>query len=148
MDHFLIYFKNYWDAMKGPYALVNEWGTKTTRFHQIVKPRDTLWVIIQAGPSAPDEWRLLQKIQIESLYRDPANEYSYRARGDEKASSIFDPKVQSDLVPLLKRLNFASGKKIELSGRKIAKALQFIRKLCEEDTALLSKYATSLARIT
>ena len=73
---------------------------------------------------------------------------SYQIVGDPKQSLSFDIRKQSDLTPVLRKLNFVTGKKILASGAKIAHTLQCIRPLASEDSALLQHYSKDLPTVS
>jgi hypothetical protein len=144
MSDFLAYLQHYWNDVRKPENLLPGWGTKGAYFHKEVMPGDVIWVITTGGPEYPEEWRLLQRIHISELYDEPTNEYRYRARENRQLSQVFDPNLQANMETLLKKLHFASGKSITLSGRRIGRALRRIRRLSEADALLLEQYAKGL----
>jgi hypothetical protein len=142
MSHFLGYMQHYWKSHQGPWDVEPGWGTQSEYFHRIIEPGDILWIVVTGGPNYPNEWRLLQRIEIVEKHYENGHAYPYQANGDPKKSRVFDPDLQLDFALLLKRLEFASGKKIYFSGRRIGLALQSIRRLTDKDGKLLEEYAS------
>lgn len=147
MTHHLGYMQHYWETRKSPLNVVHAWGTKSDYLAGVIEPGDTLWIIVTGGPKYPEEWRLLQRIEIDHLYFDGENPYPYRVKGDPDQSKVFDPEGQDDLTPLLKNLEFASGRSIQLMGRRIGLTLQKIRSLSEADAILLENYSRGLKTV-
>ena len=142
----LLYWKFFWkDFRRNPLSLNHDWYTKSIYFFDQVSPGDSLWVVVRAGLGPPNntEWRLLQRIVIYKLTIEQC-ERPYHAIGDIRRSQHFDIRTQSDLTPLLHKLEFVSGKKILGKGGKIGQSLQSIRPLSKKDSNLLEQYAKSL----
>lgn len=78
------------------------------------------------------------------MYHDPQDATPYCAKGSIEKSKVFYPDTQADLTPLLKKLEFASGKRIEQHGRRIGLKLQSLRRLTDNDGARLQEYARGL----
>jgi hypothetical protein len=147
MTHFLGYMQHFWnvDSHHGYLQTVKHaWGTLSDYFHKLVKEGDTLWIVVSGGPQFPGEWRLLQVVEIEERYYDPKDPTPYCAKGSIERSKVFYPDRQADLTPLLKELDFDSGKKIEQEGRRVGLTLQSLRRLTDEDGKLLQEYASRL----
>jgi hypothetical protein len=147
MTHFLGYMQHFWkvDSHHGhPQTVNHAWGTLSDYFHKLVHEGDTLWIVVTGGLRYPDEWRLLQVVAIDEKYYDPQNPTPYCAQGNVEKSKVFYPDSQADLTPLLRELEFASGKQIEEQGRQIGLKLQSLRRLTDSDGKLLQEYANRL----
>jgi len=77
----------------------------------------------------------------------PSEHGPYRIVGDAQQSQIFDPDLQANFVPVLKQLQFASGRNITLHDREIGRAIQTARRLSTSDTTLLKKHALTLTPV-
>jgi hypothetical protein len=148
MSDCLMYWKFFWTDYEGdPEVLNDEWYTKSEHFFKQVKPGDNLWVVVSGGTDYADEWRLLQRIHVRKLkFEGSKYERPYHASGDPTKSSKFDIDRQSDLTPLLHKLEFASGRRIKTKGRLIGRSLQAIRPLSDDDVVRLEDYAKGLKR--
>lgn len=147
MTHFLGYMVHFWrkNSHHGHPQTVNHgWGTFSDYFHKRVGKRDTLWIVVAGSPNNPNEWRLLQVVEIEEKYYNFEDPTPYCAKGSIEKSKVFYPDRQADLTLLLKKLEFASGKKIEQEGRRIGLTLQSLRRLTDNDAKLLQEYANGL----
>jgi hypothetical protein len=110
-----------------------------------LKRGDNLWIVVTGGKDYPDEWRLLQRINIREVREEHSeDEFPYHAIGNRKDSPKFDIAAQSNLTPLLHKLEFTSGKRIKADGRLIGCAVQTIRPLSDADIDLLQQYAKRL----
>ncbi len=149
MTDYLVYWQSFWNDVDDPAEVVHDWYTKNETFYNQIERGDNLWVVVSGGQDSPGEWRLLQRIYVAS--RDPHLQQSqygpYHVIGDEQQGKVFDPSLQPDFAPLLKKLRFASGNRITLSGGQIGQALQSIRRLSDSDVVLLREYAEMLKPI-
>jgi hypothetical protein len=146
MSDCLVYWKFLWGPFKGNlHGLNYEWFSRNENLLRQLKRGDNLWVVVTGGAKFPDEWRLLQRINVRAV-RDEGceSEFPYHAIGDRKNSPVFEIEAQSDLSPRLHDLEFASGKRIQLEGRLIGRALQTIRPLSGADIDLLQQYTKGL----
>lgn len=150
MTDYLLYWKTFWDAERDLDAEGHDWHTNDESFHRNISSGDNLWVVVTGGDGYPYEWRLLARSRVLSPDPTPfSSRYgNYHIIADERNSQYFDIKRQSDITPLLKRLEFASGTRIAVDGRKIGNTLQKARKLTEVDSALLGRYAETLPALT
>jgi hypothetical protein len=148
MADYLAYWQTYWDDYPKLRPLDFDWYTNDARFHAAVQPGDTIWVVVSAGPDLPSEWRLLQRVEV--LRPDPAEVVSrygkFHVYADTSRSEAFDLRGQQDLTPLLKRLEFKSGKSIAYDGNKIGQAIQRPRGLASADRELLQSYTAKIRK--
>ncbi|CAG1770147.1 hypothetical protein BAC2_00847 [uncultured bacterium] len=144
MTDYLAYWKNYKDDADSPADVSRNWRTKLKWFYTCVETNDHLWVVISGGHDDPSEWQLLQQICVKTREIEKSRYGKYHIIGDKKRSQVFDPKVQPDFALVLKKLDFASGKKIALEGKRIGQAIQTIRRLSDSDCVLLDDYSKTL----
>ena len=146
MSHFLAYLQHDREDVKHPANVNPGWGTQTEYVHQMVEPGDTIWVVTRGGPGHEQAWRLLQKVVVARNWYDTERKdnFRYRVAEDEALSAVYDPEDQTDLTPLLHKLDFASGKRITASGAKIGQSLQTVRPLTWHSGGLLEAYAAKL----
>ena len=69
MTHYLAYMQHYWETRKTPPHVVHGRGTKGNYLPEMIEQGDTLWIIVTGGPEYPEEWRLLQRIEVTQFYR-------------------------------------------------------------------------------
>jgi hypothetical protein len=100
---------------------------------------------VWGGEDHSDEWRLAQRISVKEIR---SNNGEFHTKGDVKNSQTFDVDKQSDLTPILRKLNFASGKRITARGKLIGRSIQRNRPLAESDVVLLEQYAKKLKTIS
>lgn len=147
MPDFLMYWKYFWrDEADDPDSFNDNWHTQNEHFFNKVEQGDSLWVVISGGRHYPAEWRLLQRIIVQEKFADYDLDRPYGITGNVEQGQKFDIATQSDLTPVLHRLEFVSGKKITATGKAIGNTLQAIRPLAKSDSALLRRYALNLAR--
>jgi len=109
---------------------------------------ENLWIVVFDTLPPPGDWLLIEKISVMEKKHTPELPRSYQIVGDPKQSLSFDIRKQSDLTPVLRKLNFVTGKTILASGAKIAHTLQCIRPLTSEDSALLQHYSKDLPTVS
>jgi hypothetical protein len=137
-----VYWKDFWVEFEeyGHDALDLLWHTSNQRFFDQVQPGDNLWIVVFW---APDEWRLIQRLHIRRLRIESGYERPYHAIGDDR-SQTFRLDRQPDFAPILRKLEFVSGKRIKAMGRLIGRSLQTSRPLSEGDIHLLRNYTKKL----
>ena len=149
----IAYWKNFWRDLEihGPEIIIPEWHTSNEGVFNNLAVGNNIWVIVQAGDDYPDEWRLLQKVNIESLEIDTredkyeVEEYGhFHADGDKELSKIFDIDDQKDFTPILHHLEFARGRRLNARGKLVGRSFQSLRPLTENDGRLLEAYSKSL----
>lgn len=146
MANYLLYWKYFWDDIaKNPTDFNDNWHTKQEGFWYKVNEGDNLWVVVSGGSDFPDEWRLLHKIVAQEKF-DNLTGRRYEIKGNTVSSQRFEVSSQSDLTTLLQKLEFESGKKIQVSGRAIGNTIQANRPLTENDGLFLEEYAQNLER--
>jgi hypothetical protein len=140
----LVYWKVYWQQTErfGKSAVTPDWDTKYEYFPDQVEPGDNIWVVMRDG----DRWSLIQRISIKKIILNRENGI-WDVKGDRSKSETFDIQNQPDFTPILRRLNFASGKKITKSGAWIGTQIQRPRPLSDADVILLNKYARTLQKV-
>jgi hypothetical protein len=147
MTDYLMYWKYFWqDMQEHPDSFNDKWHTRNESFFNQVERGNSLWVVVSGGLRYPEEWRLLQRIVVAEKFVNYDYERPYGILGDPGKGQKFDIEAQTDLTPLLHKLEFVSGRRITAKGRGIGNALQTIRPLSESDTALLKQYANTLGR--
>jgi len=137
----------YWKVFPQQYqelgraAMTPNWNTAYEYFPDLVKDGDNLWVVIRRV----DLWYLIQRISIKDVFFDGV----WRVEGDPCKSEVFDVRMrnQPDFTPILRQLNFASGKKITKIGGMIGTQIQRPRPLSDADVVLLSNYAKTLQKV-
>ena len=146
MSHFIAYLQHYWEDVKHPANVKLGWGTETDYVHRMVRRDDIIWVVIRGGPGHEEEWRLLQKVVVDKNWYDKGStdNFRYRVAEDEALSAVYDPDDQGDLTPVLKKLDFTSGKQINATGAKIGQSLQTVRPLTWRSGRLLEAHAATL----
>jgi hypothetical protein len=149
MTDYLAYWVPFWDDTEGDLSVVvHNWFTNRKYFFGQVKPGDNIWVVVTGGSRHSDEWRLLQRVYVRALEYKKGEKFSYWAVGDDDKSELFDPDEQIDFAPMLRKLKFASGKRITGRGRKIGTLLRAIRPLSDSDVVLLQEYAHKLIKFS
>lgn len=148
MSDYLIYWKEFWSDVAGDASapIAFDWHTARKSFFRDVEENDCLWVVVTGGKSHPHEWRLLERLIVRTKRRNEEYERPFEIVGNDWASQRFDTENQADFGPLLQKLDFASGKKLLVSGAAIGNALQAIRRLAPSDVALLIKYSGSIQK--
>lgn len=142
MREYLVYWKYRWDDeldLPGQFG----WASASKRFYDGVGRGDALWVVVPGGPDHPDEWRVLERIVVSRKDIDPEGDDNYGRyifKGDPKKSERFHPDRLPDFTPVLKSLDFASGKRIGLDGALIGRALQTQRPLADADPPRIRRY--------
>ena len=91
----------------------------------------------------PAKWALVARVVVQRKQKVSGNR-PFRIIGDSLESCRFDYRVQSDLTPTLRKLEFASRKRIQSHGRAIGKRLQAIRRLTDRDAILLGNHVERL----
>lgn len=165
MAPILAYWNIYWDELKQQgYAQnrlaalqrlktniqKNGWGSSRERFLKQIGIGETLWVIGRGGPPhAPEacEWRLLVQLCVCDYAHHPNNFYQYRLLTEK--FDFYDPWSQRNLEPLLRQLNFRSGKRLPLNvtGCGIGNYFQSQRPLQAEDDVRLSQWSENFATL-
>lgn len=142
MSSFLVYWKDYAReiAEYGDSAVNELWHTKRKQFYDQVKPGDDLWVVIRSEPNRAHQWFLRQRIRVAQKRKRPHFERPYQFIGNEYAGEKFDVDKQSNLEPVLKRLDFKSGTKIKGKGTLIGRSLEMYHRLTEADIDLLRQH--------
>jgi hypothetical protein len=148
MADYLVYWKVFWDEARNLNQEGYDWHTNDADFYNQVCSGDRLWVVVSGGSKYQNEWRLIQLIVVFDRERLRTEFGDYHIIGDEARSFFFDIYSQADFTPILKKLNFASGKKIINDGREIGFAIQRIRRMAVEDAHLLERYAQRLNVVT
>ena len=145
MSDCLVYWKLFWDEpLEEQQKPRLEWYTNDPYFHGKVNIGDSLWVVVTGGPTRPNEWRLLNRVVIKQLNVAQSKWGKYHAIGDSLKSQRFNILRQDDLSPVLRELDFLSGKKIRGQGRKIGQELQAIRPLSRIGARISENYTSKL----
>jgi len=147
MDY-LLYAKTFWSERGNGRASTHDWYTDRRWLWKRVSRGDRLWVVIAGPKETPGEWRLLEKLEVAKS--DPSVRRSgrrYRIVGSRKRSQGFDfGESQEDVAPVLKRLEFSSGRRVEYAGTEIGRSIRTPRRLTLEDVAKLEEFAAKLAK--
>jgi len=142
MANYLLYWKDYWKDVKSYPADINlNWYTARKTFFNRVRANDSLWLVASVPKPQPAKWALVARVLVQRKQVSPGLNRPFRIIGDQVKSQRFDYRVQSDLTRTLRQLEFASGKRIKITGRAIGKRLQSIRQLTNRDAVLLSDHA-------
>ena len=142
MTDFLVYWKDYWrDTRENPNAIDRYWHTANETFFDEARPGASLWVVVSGGKDDPGEWRLLQRIVIRAKAENNDEKRPYEIIGNRRRSQVFDMNAEPDLAPLLRKLEFRTGKKITARGNAIGNTLQTARPLTPSDVVLLEDYS-------
>jgi hypothetical protein len=115
----IVYWKHYWEDVEKfklykPILYTCHWSSQDHNFFSKVHVGGNIWVIIRGGKFISHEWRLLQCIHVKCL--DTINKEDFygnnHALADIKQSHFFEVNSQKDLMPILHKLSFQSGKAI------------------------------------
>jgi len=149
MADYLLYWKTFWDKVINLEDVSHDWHTKNVRFYRQVQKGDNFWVVISGGRDYYNEWRLLSRscVARPNPRRVNTQHGQYHIISDEQRSELFDPYIQDDFAPILKQLDFASGKKIKKSGREIGQTLEVARRLTDTDVEILKRSAQKLVSV-
>lgn len=149
----LIYWKNcsaelneFTSNKPGPWNL--HYHSKSRHLFDQIERGENLWIVVFDTAPPPGDWLLIETISVMEKTHKPELARPYQIAGDPKKSLCFDIRKQSDLTPVLHKLNFVTGKKILASGAKIAQSLQPIRPLTSGDSALLQRYCKDLPTVS
>lgn len=147
VKEYLVYWKYYWnDEPDAPGQF--RWACANERFYDAIDAGDVLWVVIAGGPDHPGEWRLLERTVVSQKSIDIKGDEGYGRytfEGDAATSERFRPDGLPDFTPVLQSLQFFSGKRIELEGPLIGRALQSPRRLAAGDPQRIRNYLTGVA---
>ena len=153
MADWLMYYKSYWDNAVERDAATDEWYAGQEYWYKQAQSGDCLWVVVRDELESPDEWRLLEKLVIVSV--DFVEEYHkpgwrpYHATCDKEQNQYFDIYEQADFAPILKQIEFASGRRIQANGALIGRSLMAVRLLrSPDDIEVLEDYANRLTAVT
>ena len=148
MSDYLVYWKEFWsDGAGDPSApIAFEWHTAKKSFFRDVEEKDCLWVVVTGGKEHPYEWRLLERLVVRTKQINRKHRRPVEIIGNDDTSQRFDIASQSDFGPQLRKLDFATGKKLMVGGGAIGNALQAIRLLAPSDAAFLREYSLGLNR--
>jgi len=124
------------------------YNSKSQRLFDQIERGENLWIVVFDTAPPPGDWLLIERISVMEKKHNPEFVRPYQIVGDPKKSVAFDIRKQSDLTPVLRKLNFGTGKKILASGAKIAHTLQCNRPLTSEDSALLQHYSKDLPTVS
>jgi hypothetical protein len=113
-------------------------------FYKSATVGDDVWLVIQREDLQRRPWHLAMRMRVRRKHLDYKRGRPYRLVPDPEASSVFCLDRQPNLEPLLKRLQFQSGRTLRLSGRLIGRALQTPRRLTVDDDAALARWALKL----
>ena len=144
MADYLLYWKEYWeDPMLDSAASMIYWHTGKQGFWNEVRKGDTFWIVSSGGPEAQSEWRLLRKMIVDAKSHSNQIDRPYRFEASEQNVHSFSLD-QPDFSPMIRNLEFASGRRIVGTGRRIGNAIQLPRLLNPADRNLLDEYLTSV----
>ena len=159
MSHLLAYWCIYWDEMKSldyrtdrwkalkdekEWIKKNGWGAAEERIQDQIDIGENLWVVGRGNPvSKPNNWCLLLRLNVQRYGTDPGNDHYCRVFSDD--FHFFDPERQPDLEPLLKDLQFESGKRIpsDVTGGMIGCRIQNRRPITLYDNNLLLEWVNT-----
>jgi hypothetical protein len=130
----------------GPWNL--HYHSKSRHLFNQVERGENLWIVVFDTTPPPGDWLLIERISVIEKRHKPEFPRPYQIIGDPKKSVSFDIRKQGDLTPVLRKLNFVTGKKILASGARIAHSLQCIRPLTTGDSALLQQYSKNLPTVS
>ncbi|SRR6266540_3276469 len=130
----------------GPWSF--HYHSKSRHLFDQIERGENLWIVVFDTAPPPGDWLLIEKISVMEKKHKPEFARPYQIVGDPKKSLFFDIRKQSDLTPVLHKLNFFTGKKILASGAKIAQSLQSIRPLTSGDSALLQRFSKDLPTVS
>jgi hypothetical protein len=123
------------------------YNSKSRLLFDQIKRGENLWIVVFDTAPPPGDWLLIERLSVMDKNHNLKLVRPYQIVGDPKKSVSFDIRRQSDLTPVLRELNFVTGKKILASGIKIALSFQYIRPLTTEDNALLERYSKDLPTV-
>jgi hypothetical protein len=147
MDY-LLYARTFWSERDGVKPFAHDWHTDCRWLWRKARRGDRLWIVIAAPKEAAGEWRLLERLEV--ARPDPAvrrNGRKYRIVGSPRKSRAFDyGERQRDLAPILKRLEFPTGRRIQETGSAIGRSIRGPRRLADADIERLEAFASRLGR--
>jgi len=163
MAHLLAYWKIFWEDMSElDYSRYSRerlqslqeqrkriqkmgWGARTRMIQKQIGIGQNLWVVGYSNPAInPNEWRLLLRLCVKDKKRAELDSgyggYPYRLLSND--FDLFDPERQPNLEPLLRQLEFQSGRIIppDITGRRIGRLFRQRRPLTEDDNNLLIEW--------
>ena len=150
MEHWLVYWRNYWQEKGNPTLVTADWHSSYDQLYEEAALGDEIWVVVTAPAPFEHQWRLLERFSLQAKQTiDRASEgYRYLFVGAPQSHQVFDPMAPNDLTTILTSLAFASDRPIRLSGRQIGQALQVPRKLAALDAKKLDIFARGLPTVT
>src|SRR4030095_9978606 len=99
--------------------------------------------VITAPKKAPGQWRLLERLEVakpDSIVRRSGRKY--RIAGGRKRSRVFDfAEGQSDVAPVLRRLDFSTGRRLTLAGSAIGRSIRKPGRLPTQDARAPERFA-------
>jgi hypothetical protein len=145
MDY-LLYWKSFWSENGGRPPKSRDWYTDRKWLWEKAVRGDRFWVVITAPKEAHGQWRLLERLEVakpDSAVRRSGRKY--RIVASRKGSRIFDfAEGQGDVAPVLRCLDFSTGRRLRLEGSGIGRAIRNPRRLTEEDARKLEDFASRL----
>jgi hypothetical protein len=145
MDY-LLYWKSFWSESGGRPPAKRDWYTDRKWLWEKAARGDRFWVVITAPKKAPGQWRLLERLEVakpDSNVRRSGRKY--RIVGSRKRSRVFDfAEGQGDVAPVLRRLDFSTGRRLTLAGSAIGRCIRNPRRLTPEDAQKLEDFASRL----
>jgi len=153
MTHYLAYWKTFHEEVitENVYLIDPfQWFSDKEWFHKKVNPGDIIWVVGRARLTAPDDWRLLEKLVVtqRSIRVKTASgrrKYKkYKVPCDSVSSFRYNPASHTNIESLLKKLEFKSGKQITRDGSLIGMCIQQTRELTMHDINRLNVFSRNL----
>jgi len=146
MADYLLYWKHFWKDSKIDPVFDEQWHIGQKSFFDRVRLGDNFWVVISGDVNHPNKWMLLTRITVLQKKVKSRPGRPYQMSGNRETSLRFDFDSQKDFAPILRKLEFASGKRIFAQGRLIGNFIQNLRILSPNDSNLLIEYTKNIQR--
>lgn len=145
----LVYWQVFWDdwSKYGPNIYSIIYHTRSKWFYKAVKPGDDVWLVVSGGRSNPGLWYLATRFTVRRKSFGRSKWRQYRLLPELREWDLFCLDRQADMSPILRRLAFASGRRISVRGGLIGMFLQTPRRLATQDLSTLRGHMSRLRRI-
>lgn len=147
LDHYLLYWKTFWEENGGRRPLRNEWWTNRAWLWNRISSGDRIWLVVKAQAER-GEWCLLQRLDVlRAASERTSTKRKFGIYGNPETAVEFQLNGQPDFAHLLHQFEFSTGRRLNLSGAEIGRALQSPRRLASQDVLLLEKFAAQLQTV-
>jgi hypothetical protein len=145
----LVYWQVFWSEWKeyGPRIYTIIYHTRSKWFYNAVRSGDDFWLVVSADGRNLGVWRLAMRFTVRGKSFNQSKWRPYKFVPELRGCDLFCLDGQADLAPVLRKLTFASGRRITATGRLIGGSLQTPRRLASRDLSILQDRALTLRRI-